>query len=482
MVATPGAQNAALANSRAKSEAVTAQGGFAKSRNVFFASFAIFMAVFIVSLLTTFPGQCSPDSEDIINQALGVSHYSDTHRYEGLSAHHPPFYTFLVWIALAVSSWMGDIHYSIAVAIVFQGIYVAAAISAAVGLLNECGAPKWATILAIAFLAFTPVLATHVVTLWKDAPFSASTLLLCAYIAYLLHMQEVTWQRAVWLTAIMLPICLLRSNGLIVCIITSAVLAVAFARGRVAVILSAAFVVAVSLVVSGPIYGALSISKAHFSEAMALPIQQIAAAAHEDARGLHDAETLDRILPIERWGKSYDPTTANPIKFDPAFDDAYLESHKAAFLMAWIRNAPDHVWAYAGAWAEETRGYWQPGYQSVIGYGRTIGNAETMNYLHLGTNPTALSNSPRLRGLLPPLFSMGTYIWLLLGAMTACAVIGGRKGLALCAVPLAPVLAIFATLLLAAPIVDDFRYILPLFLALALIPAFIVQAVRTRAR
>lgn len=450
------------------------------SRVLFAVSFAIFMTVFALSLATSYPGQCSPDSVDIINQALGTSHYSNWHRYEGLSAHHPPFYTFLVWIAFTCTAWAGDTYLSIATAITLQAVYVAAAAAVAIALFNEAGAPRWSSILAIAFLAFTPVLPAHVVTLWKDAPFSATVLLLSAYLVYLQQAGEITPKRAIGLVAIIVPICLLRSNGLIVCMVVLLAMLLAFHKGRRIVASSAVLVLAMSLVITGPAYSALYISKAHFSEAMAMPIQQLAAVIHE-GEPIQGSETLDRILPLEQWGESYDPTTSNPIKFNPAFDDAYLEGHKAEFLQTWLANAPTHLDIYARAWADETRGYWEPGYQSVIAYAHTIGEKETVDLLHAGTNPAALANSPRLRGIVWPLSGMGTYIWLLLAGMVASAILGGRKGLAQCALAVSPMLALYGTLLLAAPIVDDYRYVLPLYLVLPFLPYLVFRAARQRA-
>ena len=454
--------------------------GFARPGVLFAVLFALMLAVYALSILTCYPGLCSPDSTDIINQALGSSHYSDWHRYEGLSAHHPLAYTFFVWVAFQLTAFAGDMYISICTAICLQAVFIAAMVSAAIVLFHRAGTPRWATVLAAAIVILVPVLPAHVVTLWKDGPFASAMLLLVASAYYLMQKGEPDAPGAVALGFAMLAVCLLRSNGIIVCAISAVVFLLAFKRGRAVVVVSFAGALAVTLLVAGPVCSMLSVSKAHFSEAVAMPIQQVALSLKEGEVSAQDRAFLSGILPARQWVALYDPGTPNPIKFSPDFNDAYLESHKLEFVGTWLHNMPANFPLYCRAWMDETYGYWMPGYESIIGYGKTIGEADAVDVLHIGTTPAALANSPRIRGLAPMLFGMGWYIWLIGLCLIVCGAVGGREGLRQAIVPLAPVLALFATLLLAAPIVDDFRYMLPLYLTLAFLPCFLVGACRAR--
>ena len=451
-----------------------------RSGVLFAVLFVLALLVYALSILTCYPGMCSPDSVDIINQALGSSHYSNWHRYEGLSAHHPLAYTFFVWVAFQITAFAGDMYVSICAAIAMQAVFIACMVSVAIVLFHRAGAPRWATALATVVVVLVPVLPAHVVTLWKDGPFASAMLMLVASMYYLMQKGEPDIPGAVALGFAMLAVCLLRSNGTIVCAVSAVVLLLAFKRGRAVVAASFAGALVVTLLVAGPVCSMLSINKAHVSEAMAMPIQQVALSLKEGDVSAQDREFLAEVLPARQWTALYNPSTPNPIKFSPDFDDAYLESHKFEFVGVWLRNMPANFPLYCRAWMDETCGYWMPGYESTIGYGKTIGEADAVDVLQVGTTPAALANSPRIRGLAPMLFGMGWYIWLIGLCLIVCGAVGGKEGLRQAIVPLAPVLALFATLLVAAPIADDFRYVLPLYLTLAFLPCFLVGACRAR--
>lgn len=96
------------------------------SKLVSIAFFLILEAAFLASLFANYPGLYSVDSIDIVNQALGQSHYSLWYRYEGLSNHHPVLYTLFVRLFLTVFGYNAS---SFAILSFTQSILVAASIS-----------------------------------------------------------------------------------------------------------------------------------------------------------------------------------------------------------------------------------------------------------------------------------------------------------------------------------------------------------------
>lgn len=81
-----------------RKERVAARRSSKQVRIAFLLCFAALEVSFLAVLLSNWPGFCSTDSNDIVNQVLGVSEWSTWHRYDGLANHHPIFYTFLVWV------------------------------------------------------------------------------------------------------------------------------------------------------------------------------------------------------------------------------------------------------------------------------------------------------------------------------------------------------------------------------------------------
>ena len=84
-----------------------------------------------------------------------------------------------------------------------------------------------------------------------------------------------------------------------------------------------------ALLITDPLCSALGIQKAHFAEAVSIPLQQMARVVADDGTiSEADTELLNAILPLEQVKECYDETTPNAVKFAPDFNDAYLESHK----------------------------------------------------------------------------------------------------------------------------------------------------------
>ena len=89
-------------------------------RIAFLLCFAALEVSFLAVLLSNWPGFCSTDSNDIVNQVLGVSEWSTWHRYDGLANHHPIFYTFLVWVVFQATAFFGSVDLSIGIFLFLQ--------------------------------------------------------------------------------------------------------------------------------------------------------------------------------------------------------------------------------------------------------------------------------------------------------------------------------------------------------------------------
>ena len=454
---------------------------FSSSRRVFLVCLLILLAVFAIALLCSYPGFCSFDSRHIMNQALGQSHYSPAHRYEGLSAHHPPFYTFLVWVAFSLTSFAGDMDVSIATFMAGQATFVALVVALALAVLNEAKAPAWVIVLALAFYALTPVLAAHAITMWKDTPFSACILLLTAIIVLYVQKGALSARGIVGLAVVLLLTALLRSNGIIVMAATLAVLCLHFRKQVKPLLASFGSIVAVLAFISLVVYPALSVSSAHFAESVSLPLQQLGATIADDGTiSKDDREFLDTVLPLEEWKENYNPTLVNDLKLHEQFDDEFLEAHKAEFLMIWLRTMPANLKTYFKAWVLVTYGYWQPGHENTIGYKYTMTKQDdsivrdkVRDLIGLGYNPHRIANAEKEYFTL--LFGMGSYIWLVLLALVLCYARGGRRSMGRCALVLTPILVLFLTLMLASPTFSDYRYVLSLFLVLPLLPYLVAS-------
>lgn len=150
----------------------------------------------------------------------------------------------------------------------------------------------------------------------------------------------------------------LRSNGFVVVVVSVLVafLLCSQVRKRAAIL---GFGSLVGLfVVQAIALNAFSIAPAHFSESVALPLQQIAKTVVDDGNVSEEqAAFIDEVIPLEELESVYRPDTPNPIKFSPEFNDDFLESHKVEFLTVWIQLLPSNFGAYVSAWLHETTGF-----------------------------------------------------------------------------------------------------------------------------
>lgn len=132
----------------------------------------------VLILLSNYPGFCSPDSNDIVNQALGISQYQNHFRYDGLSNHHPFFYTFIFWLIWTISGSSSDPTFAVFLFLLVQSTFVSVCIAWALSWFNKhCSSRTLVALVSVASI-LSPVLLVHAVTMWKDVPFAVTFLVL----------------------------------------------------------------------------------------------------------------------------------------------------------------------------------------------------------------------------------------------------------------------------------------------------------------
>ena len=145
-----------------------------------------------------------------------------------------------------------------------------------------------------------------------------------------------------------------------------------------------------------------------------------------------------------------------------------MKANMGEFFAVWLRLGLKYPGEYVKAWVEETKGYWNGGYEFWLytlnmggaGYGieRVPGNALVSG---LFASAFRLMNEPPGMKIFS---SVGLYVWVLIG----CCVINVLKKREefLLTVPL---LVLLAGLWVGTPVFCEFRYAYPLILTLPLI-------------
>ena len=300
-----------------------------------------------------------------------------------LTQHHPPLHTALVGLCVQAGlAVAGSENAGIFLYAVMQWVLDIAAISWALCLAREVGAPQPARLAALAFIAVVPAYSNYSVLVTKDVLFSAALLVFAMELVYLVACVRAleqgdgrcagppprgrgsavpgfTVRHRVLLAVGALGMTLLRS-GMIVAVgggllaacsvmvlghphagdaRTSASHHLRRSVGRAYMrypIIILGVVLGVSLVLSRVVYPALGVTPASTRELLSIPMQQVARVMHDDpdAVGPDDYRAIARVLDARDLAELYSPSKSDPVK--ATFNERATSDDLAAFLRAWV--------------------------------------------------------------------------------------------------------------------------------------------------
>ena len=431
----------------------------------------ILLCCWLPWFLYNFPGVMTPDSLSQYSQAMGLSACSD---------HHPFAHTLLIRLCLTLGmAVFHNTYAAIACYTVFQMLLMALLLCYCLCVLYRYGAGKKLCFLFLAFYACVPYNGSFAVTMWKDVLFSGFLLLFALGIYRLLHLysrgkrfREAPGPVLLLLFSGLL-VCLFRSNGLYVFLLTAPFLLIVLRR-ECRILLPGILLVAVlALGIKGPVYRALDVAKPAFSESLSIPAQQIARVVRE-GRALTQEEIrlLDRTVDYASIADYYQPELSDPVKALIQYGDPeYLEAHKGEYLKLWLTLGLRYPLDYWNAFSDQTHGYWYPGDP-----GLTVNESISPNDLGL-SGQSVLSGTAawkvveilnKLYTLFPLyglLYSIGAFTWAAIFWCANCALNGKRRNCLL----FVPFFALVLTLCIATPVAADLRYAYPLILSMPLL-------------
>lgn len=350
------------------------------------------------------------------------------------------------------------------------------------------------TVLASLF-ALAPYFATYAIAMWKDPVFSASVAMLSLLLADYVETGGAVARSPRWLISLALFSLLaifFRNNGLYLVVAVALAFALLsarratrarFARAPV-VFLELAALVALSAAVQGPGYAALGIAPTEKVESLGVPLNQMARVAALDGdMSEGDRAFMAALLPLDEYAAKYRPCCTDLLKWDPDLNARVLAD--PAFMDRWFSMLVRNPRVYLDAWALQTFGFWDPGYQDAVARMGNIAAGVPRNNSAAYLPGVERAFGLKLRGTVSnggPLpvpsdgasVPVGVMLWLLL-YLAACLVARHRLSPALSLVPSA---ALLATLVIASPIWYWARYGLAVQI---LAPVYILQLAQLRA-
>jgi len=404
------------------------------------------------------------------------------------SNHHPYFHTMIIQFFFEIGYRLsGNYTDAIGFYTFWQVVIMALLYAFILHWLYKRGTRMFWLFIALLFYAALPVNGMQALCMGKDAFFVAALFFFtCTTVETACHAELMTGRRRAlrylaWSAAGFL-VCVLRSNGIFIFVGTIVILSVydwqkkrsgkkvPYGKKVSGKYGCAAAVLLCYLIYHGPVLAALHVELPDTIESLTMPAQHLVCAYLKGGE-LTEEEIgmIDRVVPTEKVGEAYNPYLFDPVKalIREEGNQQAIEENKWEYFKLWLRVGLRNPLQYVVAEVRQTMGYWayrvrDPLY--LYGDYFMVDNSlgvETRRKLFSYDDSLAMGNYlQRFQEFYNRVWSLGLNTWLMFFAL-AFAVYEKRN-----VMPFVPYLILFLTLLLAAPVYNEFRYIYGLFIAL----------------
>ena len=424
-----------------------------------------------------YPGIMTTDSFATMEQLLGLRGYDNV----------MPFWhtvTVKLFVDLGLRLF-GDLHPAIALYHGVQALFMAACVAYVMVTLYQMRVPLPWLAGVFAVYALAPHNIVYSVTLWKDIPFAGATVLLVTALYRMLQdIGRHPWQDKVIFTLGAFGFCLWRSNGWYAFVVTTVVMAVFLYREHRGLLAAMAAISLLSWLLIGPVLKMWGVGETNFTEAFAIPMQQIARVIWQQRPlSQQDTELLSQVFYLDRVRELYDAHNVDAVKYFTfrAENLPYLLENKLAYGKLYLRLALQYPADFFQAWVEQTKGYWNGGYcyytyTQVLGE-NTLGLVQQPGQGLVSRLYAALFRYLEKPDILQWMTSIGLHTWALAASAVTMAA-QRRKEFVLTL----PVLVLIVGLWLGTPVYAEFRYAYPMMLTMPMILTVTLYGQKERTR
>ena len=411
-----------------------------------------------------YPGIMTTDSFATMEQLLGLQAYDNV-----MPFWHTVTVELFVDLGMAL---FGDLHAAVALYHGVQALFLAACIAYVMVTLYQMRVPLPWMAAVFAVYALAPHNIAYSVTLWKDVPFAgAAVLLVTALYRLLKDIGRCPWRNKLAFTVGAFGFCLWRTNGWYAFAATTVVMAVFLYREHKGLLAAMAAISLASWLLIGPVLTLWGVGETNFTEAFAVPMQQLARVIwQERPLSPEDTELLSQAFWLDRVRELYDPHNVDPVKYFTFRADnlPYILENKLAYAQLYLRLALRYPADFFESWVEQTKGYWNGGYlyytyTQVLGE-NTLGLVQTPGQGMIARLFAALFRYVDKLEILQWMTSIGLHTW----ALGACAVTMAARKRREFVVTL-PILVLILGLWLGTPVYAEFRYAYPMILSMPMI-------------
>lgn len=427
----------------------------------FFIFGSIFTIHLIHLLLVEFPGNVTEDPFTQISEMVS-GRYSNFNTY---------WHTMLFRLILSFGySIFSDVNWAVASFSIFQLTVMVFSFAHCLMTMIKYGIPKWAVVLSYLLFALIPYHLALSITIWKDVLFAGGCLLiLSAWVRILYCLDDRPIYSYILFVLGSLLFFVSRTNGWIIYLVTFAG-CLFFARSNKKFLAVMGVLSAIGWMMLNPALSLLNVEEGDLAESLSVPIQQVSRViADGEELTEEEHELLSRVVDLEEVSTLYTDWISDPMKVEVRSKDyIFFQKNLYEYFSLWLRLGLRYPAEYLKAWVDQTKGYWNAGYDYAM-YSETVTDnpygvekcnssnpVSTLFQLYFGLSRHVI--------FLEPLHSIGLHVWIFL----LCLILNIRRRRELWIISM-PLLLLLVGMWFGTPVYCCFRYVYPLFVSMPLI-------------
>ena len=429
-----------------------------QNKKLFFKCFIGILLLWLPYFLIYFPGFLSVDSVDQIAQIVNNS----------FTNHHPVFHTMFEYIPynLGMTIFNNPVIATSLITIT-QMIIMSLIFSYLICFLYKRNINKIIMIIVFLYYAILPMNVLYSMILWKDIIFAGLIIILSIQLLKIIETKQFTVKQMIIFGIICLITMLFRHNALYMMFLLAIVLIIVYRKSIKYILPTFVIVFASYFIINIPVFNYFNIERSSSAEYIAIPLQQIGRIAYKNLEIPEESESvINKLMPIELIKQVYNPMSVNPIKFNENFDVEYFNNNKGEVFKAYLNIISKHFGTAVEGYFTATLGYWYPNVDEW-----TVPSEVAQNNLGIkqeGIIPGKSKITDRLITKLVPLYnfiwSIGLYVWLIIFAIGYILYKKEYRKL----IVYVPIIGIWLSLMVAAPVYAEYRYMYPFVTTLPL--------------
>ena len=361
-----------------------------------------------------------------------------------------------------------NMNAAVAFFIIIQMIIMSFIFTAVIRFLYKKGLSKRICVSLFAFYALNPLHAHYSVTLWRDVMFGGSFVLLLISLYEMVDCKKTETKYYILFVIGSLIMLFFRNNGIYIFLFMFPFIIFLLKYKRFLMIIMCGCIIIVYFIIKGPVFDCLNVRRSTPAEAYSIPYQQIARVISSGAY-IDDSHRkyFERLFSYDQISESYNPIVSNSIK--NLSDSYYLDDNKAKFFSNYVTLFFQYPRIYVEAYMLQTLGYWYPDtiYWATGGESSSIFESEDIYTNSLTPdwyNSIIDSTTSRRVPFNNLIWSVGLPFLLLIFSSFVMFYLGKKKYI----VSFVPLYGLWISIMLAAPVYSELRYVYGLFTCLPL--------------